>query len=558
MNTDIIDNLKSLKSNYTEALLHIAWIIIRHKNALSTRHLVFCLFELYPNEIPSIPIPEQEEKIKDFRLYYQRIRIESVIEAIEFYRSIVEYNTIPMFWDEDGTVNEDILNGSIEAKTYIFCGNMQDVKVWPNFTLSKRDDENGRPFIADSWDVCRIHQLFPEHREQVLLDAVSIKAVGEWLELYLTWNISIYPELIGGVNLVIPNPYYSSKLIHMMPSHGERTFDANRTRKQEAIESAVDSVKIDFQRRAKVDVPELKVIPFEKTYFGVSYCGEHTLITDSLTIPLAGRAEEFGFYVKAPEGVIDFEFFSGFWKGFTLDIFTGYATKEIHKPGKDETEKVDVYSHFNTSKSVEKETDIEKRFHDAEILRLRKRNVEKSGFKIFYDDHDGAEEFLQELIGRAHHSVMIVDPYYSTMELFDYAVHVSVVGMNVTIITSADHLKSKSRLSDIYEEEKEPLICDEFKTQIDHYKDWQSGELKVFIMTGDAAIHDRFLLVDDEAWFCGGSFNEVGQRLSCIIKIPDSRMIHNQITDIINSDRVKEFEPWYRNWKQERERNANQ
>lgn len=554
---EIINNLKK---EYAEALLHIVWVT-RKQEGVVTRHLVFGLLELYPNELKSIPNTEQGKMFKDVGIYYQRVRVDSVGDTLTFYRSIKEKNVVPIFWEENGEVHKDILIGSSEAKNKILCGEMQDVKLWPSFTLSKRDDENGRPFIADSWDVCRMHQIFPEEREQFLLDFMSIKAVGAWLERYLTWNISIYPELIGGVNLVLPNPYYRSKLIHMMPVRRGANTETERNNTKEGSEldkPENEFVKIDFQRRVEVDIPILKLVSFEKTYFGVSGCGEAAITTDSLTIPLSGRAEKFGFYVETPEGIIDYEFFSGFWKGFTLDIFTGYATREIHKPCKNKTDTVDIYSHFYTAKSNESKSEIEKRFQDAEILRIRNRKINESGFKTFYDDHEGAERFLQELIGRARRSVMIVDPYYSTLELFDYAVHVSVVGMDVVIITSADHLKSKSRIKDVYPDGKEPLIGDEFKAQLDRYKDWESGKLSAFVMTGDPAIHDRFLFVDDEAWFCGGSFNEVGRRLSCIIKIPDARVIHNQITEIINSERVKAFSTWYQNWKQKNKNNSAQ
>ena len=39
---------------------------------------------------------------------------------------------------------------------------------------------------------------------------------------------------------------------------------------------------------------------------------------------------------------------------------------------------------------------------------------------------------------------------------------------------------------------------------------------------GDAAyIHDRYLLVDDEVWHCGPSFNELGVRLGVIVRLPN-------------------------------------
>ncbi|MBP3819165.1 MAG: hypothetical protein J6H31_12785 [Butyrivibrio sp.] len=560
-----------IKQLYSEALLHIIWIVVKHKDNSVTRNLVFAIIEFYPNELRSFACDEQKNKIESTRLFYQRVRIDSISDAIKLYRHIQTNSFIPVFWDEDGTIDDAVLTSSKNPEKVILCGNMQDVKVWPHFTLSKRDDDNGRPFIADSWDVCRTHQIFPEKREQFLLDYVLQRAVGEWLEQYLTWNISIFPELIGSVNLVLPNPYYRSKQVHMIlgENQGHMSGLSNPCKRSNVAENYIkykeskeekqknrkyDYVKIEFQKRSKTDVPELILVPFERTYFGVSGCDEYRISEKtmySVTMPLSGRAEEFGFYVKTADEIIDFEYFGGFFKGFTLDIFTGYATKEVHRPEKP-TKLIDVYDAIAPIKEITKDPEIDKRFHDAEILRLRNKRKKDSEFQLFYQDHEGAEAFLQEKISLARKSVMIVDPYYSTLDLLDYAVHVSVTGVEVTIITSADHLKSRSRVEDVYDEDNKPLIGDELNIQLGHYKDWGNGNLKIYVMTGDAAIHDRFLFVDDHVWFCGGSFNEVGRRLSCIIKIPEPEEMREQIRKILNSERVKTFGVWYQNWQVER------
>lgn len=514
---------------YNKALLHITWLVRAHSDP--KRLLVFGMMEMYPNEITSIlSLPEQGQKFGSDRLFYQRIPMD-VEDAVCFYRSIASTGKIPMIWNESGdiVILPDGSSTQDEFKS-ISCGSMADIKTWPKFVVSKRDDENGRPFIPDSWGVCRIHQIFPKERDPGLMDFISHEKAGKWLEQYLTWNISVYPELVGGMNLILPNPYYRNKHIRMIPGDSR------------------DSVRIDFQRRAgMMDVPDLTLVPFEKSYFGVSGGQKYPVLSDSVTIPLSGRAEDFGCYVVSSEELIDFEFFSGFWKGFDFDIFTGYATKEIHKPGSGKTSIVDVYSHNDTVRMAEESTGLGRRLKDAEILRARKKKITESGFRSFYNDHAGAEKFLQEIIQRAHRSVMIVDPYYSTMELFDYAMHVSVLGMKVTILTSADHLKSKSRIKGVYEKGKEPVIADELNLQIKDYN-CENGELRVLVMTGEAAIHDRFLFADDDAWFCGGSFNEAGNRLSCFVKIPDQESIKHQIESIIKSNRVKTFEDWYDMW----------
>lgn len=133
-----------------------------------------------------------------------------------------------------------------------------------------------------------------------------------------------------------------------------------------------DSVKIDFQRRTGIlDVPTLTLVSFEKTYFGVSGGQKYPILSDSVTIPLSGKAEDFGCYVVSSEELIDFEFFSGFCIGFNIDIFTGYATKEIHKPGSSKTSIVDVRSHSDTVRIFNHHLFFQTYFHPFHSIKIQ-------------------------------------------------------------------------------------------------------------------------------------------------------------------------------------------
>ena len=116
----------------------------------------------------------------------------------------------------------------------------------------------------------------------------------------------------------------------------------------------------------------------------------------------------------------------------------------------------------------------------------------------------------------------------------------------ITIITSKVYLREKSKLS-VYTEQGEavPTLGEELQAQVDNYKKRTGIGVKTLVMTGDnPAIHDRFLIVDDTAWFCGGSLNELGNRMSCVVKLPDSEELGDIIADIENSDQVKTLEKW--------------
>lgn len=88
------------------------------------------------------------------------------------------------------------------------------------------------------------------------------------------------------------------------------------------------------------------------------------------------------------------------------------------------------------------------RLTEAEIRRWRRAESDKHGMRFFYQNHEGAEAYLRDLISKAHRSVLIVDPYCATNELFTYAMATSVREIEVEIITSKVYLRTRSKLTE--------------------------------------------------------------------------------------------------------------
>ena len=196
----------------------------------------------------------------------------------------------------------------------------------------------------------------------------------------------------------------------------------------------------------------------------------------------------------------------------------------------------------------------------AERVRVWRKRAENQNMKLFYRDHGGAETFLRKKIMGARRSVVIIDPYFSTNEFFAYALAVTMRGVSIEIITSAKHLKEKSRLQ-IYDEVEgesgrgddgaepqsaaRPELGTELQRQVKAYEEKGMGKILVYVMTGDKpVIHDRFLIVDGEAWFCGGSFNEIGNRLSCLMRMQDSDELIRIVEEMVHDDQILDLETW--------------
>jgi hypothetical protein len=66
----------------------------------------------------------------------------------------------------------------------------------------------------------------------------------------------------------------------------------------------------------------------------------------------------------------------------------------------------------------------------------------------------------------------------------------------------------------------------------------QNFNISAMVMTGDAAIHDRFLMVDDTVWFSGNSLNNIGKRSSILTRLHDPQSIISKIEEVISGRRV--------------------
>jgi hypothetical protein len=53
------------------------------------------------------------------------------------------------------------------------------------------------------------------------------------------------------------------------------------------------------------------------------------------------------------------------------------------------------------------------------------------------------------------------------------------------------------------------------------------GAPKVLVMPGSRKpiFHDRFLVIDDVVWASGPSFNELGERIGLISRVPEPRIV---------------------------------
>lgn len=128
--------------------------------------------------------------------------------------------------------------------------------------------------------------------------------------------------------------------------------------------------------------------------------------------------------------------------------------------------------------------------------------------------------------------------------MFDFVLAIQSP-VDVTIITSKDVMNRRSELKGGSSTE---TIGDEIYTQTLSLKDKLIGyKIEIKVMTGDKPlIHDRFLIIDDEVWFSGNSLNDIGNRLSMLIRLPNPGEILDVLKELESKPerRIETMEEW--------------
>lgn len=144
-----------------------------------------------------------------------------------------------------------------------------------------------------------------------------------------------------------------------------------------------------------------------------------------------------------------------------------------------------------------------------------------------------AREIVKKILSRANQNCMIADPYFNLNDLTHFVFTLSQSEVVVRILGSVQFLKSNSNVVYDIEEERKHI-----RKAIAEYMDkYPNFNVQFRVLTGKCPLHDRYLVVDDDVWLVGTSFNEIGGRASTIIKLPKD-----------SGNRVRrELETWWSN-----------
>lgn len=469
-----IDALKNhLVTFYAKAELTVVWICKGGK-----RELVYGAVRFLPKFLGSEDsLDEQGTKVGgkyNCRIYFIR-HVVDVGRGLSWYQDACKSHQVLMPWQND------------------------DVIFFPQ-TASSKDTFISSPALPQTFyseyapfrDIhgvgSQVCHVMPTERLPFLEELLSREEVAQWINDRLLWKLSDNVEYLGSLNLAVPNPYYHRMHVSLMPT------DANNPHER---------VRFWFDRDCSGVGLRLCVEEKVRGEYGSVKCVEIT--SQDFTLKLAGIADEVAYSVVDKNNVtVEKQEAHSFIRKIVSSFSVGRDVDVANRAG--QTIKT-CRSQYTQPTIIGDNDNLPELLLKGNIIRLksvRERQEQTKDQYVYYQDEDGADCMIKSLIGKARHSLVIIDPYFSHKGV-DCYLKCAAYNVDVKVICSPEGLKLEDRGAELLR-----------KVSALNKQDYS---IKVEV-AGNAHVHDRFILIDDEeCWLLGSSVQSLGGSLSVIVKL---------------------------------------
>lgn len=498
-------NMKELKSEkyFNSAVVRLATIQQRGNPG----RLLFTTVTLLSNTRTP---PAKMQGVESHRIgksgatiYFRRVNM-TANAAIGWYRSLEKQPKTPIPSNVDD-VDEELDGIDIDAP------GLFDDPIWPHIGLPIGEgllQQSSRrthpaPFIGTI--PSRIHRQFGRQTgfENLLANDNALNFVARRLHI----NLRTYYDYLGSAVLIVPDPIIKQIDNFMIPAEGEQS----------------ERIFYRFTPKPRQTLNDLKLITFDEQAQLLTSFETHDVSGNNsiLDIEKGSCTGAYGYVITHPElGILDYHPPTPFLRSISLNTHVLGASDilNVSVPMSDSPDaKVMNYTASSRLSPVES-TIGERSIPTNAIVRVGKASTERDkkakakqyGQRWF--DNGSREEamrFIQGEIGKAQSQVIVADPYLGSLQLdqFLYAVNGDIV--EVVLLTSSQAFSRPKSQS-----------IDDFKKRLANLKKYANVSVDVHIIAS-TILHDRFLVIDQEAWFLGNSLNALGDKSSMIVKLPD-------------------------------------
>nr|WP_254214514.1 VPA1262 family N-terminal domain-containing protein [Burkholderia multivorans] len=476
---------------------------------------------------------------KSGKLFFRRTVL-SAREAIAWYRSVGAHGITTPVPTDPSEVEDDKDGIPLTLTTFT------DDPPWPSLGVPLGTDlfssagGPGDPAPFRGSGSPRVHRRFGDNTgfEAVIADDAAVSFLNRRLHL----ELADYTEYLGGLALVVPDPVLRRVQHFLIPAE-----DAGGT----------ERVVYRLVSRPGQNFRDLKLTVIERrsnllSRFQTVDVPDDGLVTVESSIPF----DQTGYAISHNrQGVIAYQQPVPFLRAVTASIGVTGRRIKIQAP-RTESPRSAVDSYEVNELAHEIPIAVGEGRHDANVQvavaeqRRARRNSAKNQKQTWFDDgqRDEALSFIRRQIAKARSSVMVADPYFGALQIFQFLQAVPRTQIEFTILTSRLAFESeRMEVVDPRESEAQgsPAYSAGTSTEIEKLRGFTNSleALRARGMKSVAAVvligrppplHDRFLVIDDEVLFLGNSLNALGERASLILSVPDSEPILARLRTMVS------------------------
>jgi hypothetical protein len=533
----MIESESAFLAGYGSAIVRFATCRPGNKKAQPAL-LVFASLEFVhcdrpaPDSTPldgkGIPPKTQSRGPSRSQVYFRRVAM-GAPDALAWYRQAIDGKvTSPLAADPADHGPHD--GGPLRTPLLL-----EEPPPWPQlaFPISDHSLLAGEsyyptPFMGPGASPARIRRLMSAADPDLEVLTQDL-AVCSWLASRIHFRIDDYPELLGSIVLVAPDPQV-------------RSVKQFLTRDKDQKERLITLL----QPRTGQNLQGLELTILEERFGAISTFLRLPIPSHGVIVTEApAQIRSSGYMLAHPErGLIDFQPPLPFLR--TVGIRTETLSQRVRLQTRDSKKKdAEVKTHeidqFEPAADsvvgdVTPPMTPHARYYDA-VERRRISRHARLHDQRWINDVASARAFLRSTIGDARQEVFVADSFFSGEELSGYLHFVRRLNVHLKVLTSRDAFGNT---------QERPRALALIKQNLTTFLRRGFTNVDVRVMRnkeGDPILHDRFLVVDGAVWFSGNSFNAIGQRESMIVKLPNPAPVIKRLDELfeVESDDLADF-----------------
>lgn len=509
----------NVQSDYPEALIRIASL-----RADKEHHLLFAWVELYPFDIAapaswtSGERPWSVPTKKKWSCAFSATRT-SAADAIRWYSDAAN----------------GVVSLALAAPAPIHARNIElgAEPVLGRFALGVE-----APFIFGWHDGPRTHRLVPLRKvARQVIELSKIDQARTWLADSLGFDVFAFDEWLGSVALVAPDPLCNA--LRIFPSEGGP--DGRETLNVQIV-----------PRRTKERSADLSTLTLHvaERRSGAWVSLEPLLATHSLATTLAypQPTGEIGYALVCSERGLLRKIDPAPWiREFNLNLSMGVGRTAVEVPGggrRKPPQRYEVSSRRNDSKIAvgERAADVAGGRLDYLVNRRKTRERLAAAPQYVFGLTDAAsasaadiersreeaQRIVTDLIRRARQRLIFVDPFFGPREMRLFALRNDNEKVVPRVLTGVPGLKVDVGETPGFQVQSGLVLASDLQ-RLKETIGAKTPIVRVMPGADNATIHDRYLVVDDDVWHCGPSFNELGMRLGLVVRLPNPLQVRRMI-----------------------------